>query len=670
MLITTLLFLRCTGGQASRQQLAPPHSTSSTHTPSANSNNSTPLKPAPPPKPTSLLTSPGGGANTKATQFNRLPLPSAATSAAQSATPFSYSSAKRHQQQQQPGASSGAKQNKSAGLLQQQRLQQSSPRAERKARLGSSGANSPTGGQSPRLTPRHVINGGRTSSTVVSSSSSSNIATTSRLQRPTTTASGARNGAVLSSRLPSPGGINMMATMTPLASGGIESASRGKNNSTPVVGGGASSPKRGHSNNNRLLKAEAHRVLADQLSRGRIAPKAKFRADDEISIGEPSVMVSPRTVSYASEDRDLALPGGRGEEEEDREGPASESPRQQLQPRVVSGGSPDRKYQLEVKQQRQVSTAQQQQVLKQHNSNSVKGAPQRLSLPQPPGSSGVRAATTVGKSASLDNYYNSANSSNSSNNAANKSKIQSAKSSGVTLLQRLSSLRLSFNSHDRRGGNSNSSPYKITPHLTDSDSGFFAGIAAAGGKRRPLAPYEVRHGPNLVVTPLVELHKAPPKRRRPKRRQGCSNGGRNPERSYSFTDAQFIAQAVVEGDTALIEELYPSFPASSDPIYTVIKKNRRARTSLLTAGGDGARTMTAMVRPNFLSDSEARGSSLVHPAERQPMAGEDRSPRASSCATGGRRRAVASQLISQLFLSLMCNFWGCCSRAGKMAGRM
>jgi hypothetical protein len=309
---------------------------------------------------------------------------------------------------------------------------------------------------------------------------------------------------------------------------------------------------------------------------------------------------------------------------------------------------------------------QQQQVLKQHKS--VKGAQQRLSLPQPPGSSGVRAAATVGKSASLDNYYNSANSSNSSSNAANKSKIQSAKSSGVTLLQRLSSLRLSFNSHDRRGGGSNSSPYKITPHLTDSDSGFFAGIAAAGGKRRPLAPYEVRHGPNLVVTPLVELHKAPPKRRRPKRRQGCSDGGgRNPERSYSFTDAQFIAQAVVEGDTALIEELYPSFPASSDPIYTVIKKNRRARTSLLTAGGDVPRTMTAMVRPNFLSDYEARGSSLVHPADRQPMAGEvaERSPRASSCATGGR-----PQLISQLFLSLEMQFFGCCSRVGKMAGRM
>jgi hypothetical protein len=192
------------------------------------------------------------------------------------------------------------------------------------------------------------------------------------------------------------------------------------------------------------------------------------------------------------------------------------------------------------------------------------------------------------------------------------------KSSGVTtLFQRLSSLRLSFNSHDRRA--------KITtPHLmTDNESGFFAGIAA--GKRRPLAPYEVSHGPNLVIKPLVQLPKAPPKRRRPKRRglrtsihNGCG------ERSLSFTDAQFIAQAVMEGDTRLIEELYPNFPSSSDPIYTVIKKNRRPRTSLLgsppTATVDGKATAaSAMVRPCFLADfssESGRSATAAPPADR------------------------------------------------------
>jgi hypothetical protein len=259
----------------------------------------------------------------------------------------------------------------------------------------------------------------------------------------------------------------------------------------------------------------------------------------------------------------------------------------------------------------------------------------------------------VGKSASLDNYYSNNTttisncSGNNSTNSPKLSKLQSAKSSGVTLFQRLSSLRLSFNSHDRRGGGS---PYKITPHLTDSDSGFFAGIATAGGKRRPLAPYEVSHGPNLVVTPLVQLHKAPPKRRRPKRRLGYSAAGRRYERSFSFTDAQFIAQAVVEGDTKLIEELYPNFPSSSDPIYTVIKKNRRVpRTSLLTSGGgEAGRTATmaaasALVRPSFLCDFESRLPASMAAEERQShMPTTQKSP--PSC-SGGCSSAVLFPVV-------------------------
>ena len=43
----------------------------------------------------------------------------------------------------------------------------------------------------------------------------------------------------------------------------------------------------------KLLKTEAEKVLKDQLSRGKIPPRAKFRADDEISIGEPEYRVIP-----------------------------------------------------------------------------------------------------------------------------------------------------------------------------------------------------------------------------------------------------------------------------------------------------------------------------------------------------------------------------------------
>lgn len=50
-------------------------------------------------------------------------------------------------------------------------------------------------------------------------------------------------------------------------------------------------------------------------------------------------------------------------------------------------------------------------------------------------------------------------------------------------------------------------------------------------------------------------------------------------RSLSFTDAHFIAQAVYEGDTKLIEELYPDFPRS-EPIYAVVDKKTKKQQVL------------------------------------------------------------------------------------------
>ena len=423
--------------------------------------------------------------------------------------------------------------------------------------------------------------------------------------------------------------------MTMMANGGGNVA-RSSNNSSSC-----------NSSSRQLLKSEAHRVLADQLSRGRLAPKAKFRADDEISIGEP--MATTPTARNSDGEGRLGPRSRRESSEDDGQflGPASsDSPRQQqqqqqqlpVQPPLVSGGSPERKQPPgQPDTQGIVVVASPNRNNINSNNKGMVASQQRSGiLPPAPGGRGTSSSSsTAGKSASLDNYY--CNSSNS--NTPMQSKLQSVKSSGVTLFQRLSSLRLSFNSHDRRGGGIN----KITPHLTESDSGFFAGIAAAteGGKRRPLAPYEVSHGPNLVIRPLVQLTKAPPKRRRPKRRGGLrtSLSSGCGERSLSFTDAQFIAQAVMEGDTKLIEELYPNFPASSDPIYTVIKKNRRPRTSLL------ASPPTALVRPNFLADfadGQSSSSSTTTPPN-------DRTERQRSSCGSGTQPAVGeytAQLIS------------------------
>ena len=73
-----------------------------------------------------------------------------------------------------------------------------------------------------------------------------------------------------------------------------------------------------------------------------------------------------------------------------------------------------------------------------------------------------------------------------------------------------------------------------------------------------MEPYAVNHGPLLTVTNCVETPKAPSRRKRPQRK--LDKEMQPLRRSLSFTDAHFIAQAVYEGDSKLIEELYPDFP--------------------------------------------------------------------------------------------------------------
>jgi hypothetical protein len=119
----------------------------------------------------------------------------------------------------------------------------------------------------------------------------------------------------------------------------------------------------------------------------------------------------------------------------------------------------------------------------------------------------------------------------------------------------------------------------------DPDWVFFRGF---GAKRREdidvvaeddMEPYAVNHGPLLTVANCVETPKAPPRRKRPQRRP-LDKEMQPLRRSLSFTDAHFIAQAVYEGDTKLIEELYPDFPRS-DPIYAVVDKTKKRNSRLI-----------------------------------------------------------------------------------------
>lgn len=304
----------------------------------------------------------------------------------------------------------------------------------------------------------------------------------------------------------------------------------------------------------KLLKSEAEKILKEQLSRGKLPPKAKFRADDEISIGEPAATAVPRRVSEParSADRPLTV--------EDR----VDSP-------SVGGGSVNGE---------------------SAGSSSEVGSAQLLLPATVGGRSTSKPATASYKSASLDNYYRS-----------EPAKPKPLKSSTSNLFQRINSLRQSFS--ERRA------PSRITPHTTSADSGFFQGIEYGTRKPSLPRPYEIRHGSFLVVPPLCQLPKAPPKRKRPRRVAPPTDGGGEQtkralsingglKRSLSFTDAQFIAQAVAEGDNKLIEETYPNFPLSQQVVYTVIKK---AEKRLKDGCGVQADKMVKPSFPGFMEHS-------------------------------------------------------------------
>ena len=104
-----------------------------------------------------------------------------------------------------------------------------------------------------------------------------------------------------------------------------------------------------------------------------------------------------------------------------------------------------------------------------------------------------------------------------------------------------------------------------------SFSSFFRGFGAK--KREEVEEtYSAIHGPLLTVHHRIEdTPRAPPRRKRPQRLLTTSEDNEEApplplRRSLSFTDAHYIAQAMCEGDTKLIEELYPDFPRS-EPIY-------------------------------------------------------------------------------------------------------
>ena len=163
-------------------------------------------------------------------------------------------------------------------------------------------------------------------------------------------------------------------------------------------------------------------MLKEQLSRGKVPPKAKFRADDEISIGEPadsrvagSTLSSPRVgLSAGLASPRVGLSGGLSSPRVGSSGGLS-SPRIGLSPRVQE---------LKVRQANTPTTLPSEDnppqpagdfsVEKQTpeteragriNPPETERAPRVNSLPLTPAHRNLLAKGVVAKSASLDHHY-------------------------------------------------------------------------------------------------------------------------------------------------------------------------------------------------------------------------------------------------------------------------
>ena len=259
---------------------------------------------------------------------------------------------------------------------------------------------------------------------------------------------------------------------------------------------------------------------APQLARVKLPPKAKFRADDEISIGEPepdkaeaagdsmeaeaAATVTPVTPAASQpRDRDLYPP----------------SHASLLVARCLEEGrGPGRG----------------------HKTSSL---PPHSALLSPEG--GL-------KSTSLDKYYKG---------AAEKSQPGAAKSAGEGFFQRLSNLRRSFNTADnKRGGGA-----KIRPHLTESNTPFFQGIKTPTRRHNNNNSNSSRrqhHSLLLVLPPVIPAYKPPARRHQFQRAVPVRGGGGPLTRSFSFSDCQVRAM-----DTRAVNEPLQSYTLPGEGLY-------------------------------------------------------------------------------------------------------
>ena len=318
------------------------------------------------------------------------------------------------------------------------------------------------------------------------------------------------------------------------------------------------------------------KLLSDQLMNGKLPPKAKFRADDEISIGDEScdalenceeaenvkdagsmtstgkVTVTPSKYDKMTKSKDSKTPD-----------PYPPSAASLLVARCLEEGGG------RVRDQKTASL---------------------------PLNSALVSFDQTDKSTSLDKYYKSDN------------KPQIVKTSSEGFFQRLSNLRRSFNAHDQK----RSTNVKIRPHITDSNTPFFQGIShpskRQGNNNSSARHHKSHHSIHLVLPPILQSYKTPTRKYVFQRAFPVTTKVDNKlKRSFSFSDAHVIAQCVVDNDVGVIGDLFPAF-LTSDTVYNAIDRDKLNKTESSAKDNTNVKKLTKIAK---VKDTNASEQTLI-----------------------------------------------------------
>ena len=127
---------------------------------------------------------------------------------------------------------------------------------------------------------------------------------------------------------------------------------------------------------------------------------------------------------------------------------------------------------------------------------------------------------------------------------------------------------------------------------------------------------KVHHSANLVISPVIKSYKPPVRKYQFQRSFPVSKDCGGIKRSFSFSDAQIIAQSVIEGEGKVLSDLYPSFLVSG-PLYSLGDKAK------LSKNDDNSRVSNSSINCNKPPVGKDRNSSELSNIARQDKGEEN-----------------------------------------------